>query len=71
MHVGLPRVPKGACHQGAEEGAVCCDACAGLEADIVLLIFTLAALDPQGQAVMLQNAYKVRCGLFQFALHIR
>ncbi|CAL8467539.1 g7077 [Coccomyxa elongata] len=32
--------------------------CAGLEADSVLLIFTLAALCPEGQHVMLRNAFK-------------
>ena len=37
---------------------------AELEADAVLLIFTLAALDPSGQAAMLQNAFKVGCSPF-------
>ena len=32
---------------------------AGLQADTVLLIFTLAALAPAEQAIMLQNAYQV------------
>ena len=32
---------------------------AGLQADTVLLIFTLAALPPADQAIMLQNAYQV------------
>jgi hypothetical protein len=37
---------------------------AGLQADVVLLIFTLAALAPEDQHNMLVNAFKVRiCNL--------
>lgn len=36
---------------------------AGLEADSVLLIFTLAALAPEGQHIMLQNAFQVSCSI--------
>ncbi len=34
---------------------------AGLDADCVLLIFTLAALAPEDQHIMLSNAFKVSC----------
>ena len=34
-------------------------AAAGLNADSLLIIFTLAALPPKDQHIMLRNAYKV------------
>ena len=36
-----------------------CRASAGLKADSLLIIFTLAALPPEGQHHMLSNAFKV------------